>query len=101
MGTNYRGCAVAKTTEAEILGRVLAMETLVMTLIVHVAMHTKDPSKFTTQVMGSAGDLLKGMAAGAPKDVRHTARAAMESFAALSQQVVPMLTGAAGPRAPS
>lgn len=41
-------------TEIELRGRVMALETMVLSLMAHIAVHTTDEARFVAQIMANA-----------------------------------------------
>lgn len=75
---------MTQTTEDELRGRLMAIETIVVTLIAHMAAHTSDPVRFTAQMMDAAENNLRRAAQSAPPEMERTAQFALGSFEALS-----------------
>ncbi len=89
---------MTETTEAELRGRVMTLETLLMTLMGHMAAHTSDPALFTAQVMDNTQTMLRRAADTAPKEMEKTAQFALASFDALSGQMLAHLNRHAAPQ---
>lgn len=76
------------TKEAEELrGRIVALETLVLTLMAHTAALTEDPKRFSAQVMKNAGEILARFHADVPDEGKGVASFALSSFTHLAIQV--------------
>jgi hypothetical protein len=48
-------------TEIELRGRLMALETIVLTLLAHIAAHCSDETQFAAQVMDNAESNLSGL----------------------------------------
>ncbi|MFG1414023.1 hypothetical protein V5G24_23260 [Xanthobacter sp. VTT E-85241] len=79
---------MSEMTDNELRGRIMTLETMVVTLLGHMAAHTSDPAQFTAQVMDNTETMLHRAAKSAPKEMETTVRFALGSFEALSGQVL-------------
>ncbi|MDR6952320.1 hypothetical protein J2X65_001675 [Ancylobacter sp. 3268] len=84
--------------DAELRGRVIALETIVIAMVAHMAAHTSNPTGFTAQVMDNADQMLNRFAATAPKEMERTSLFALESFSALSNDLLAHLNRYAVPK---
>ncbi|NMN56887.1 hypothetical protein FHT36_000765 [Xanthobacter sp. SG618] len=84
--------------EAELRGRLMTVETILMALTAHVAAHTNDPARFTAQAMGDTENALRQAAQSAPKEMAQTAAFALGSFEQLSGQMLAHLNRHARPQ---
>jgi hypothetical protein len=89
---------MTKATDDELRGRLMALETIVVTLAAHMAAHTSDPVLFTAQVMDDVERALRNAEETAPKGMEKTARYAVASFEALSAGMLAHLNRYAVPQ---
>lgn len=88
---------MAEMAEAELRGRIMALETLFTTLLAHMAAHTDNPVFFTAQVMENAETMLQRAAQQAPQEMEQTALFALQSFGNIADQMLAHLTRHATP----
>ncbi len=75
-------------SEAEMLGRLMTVETVLMTLMAHVATLAPAPAGFTAQVMENAEKVISKTAEEAPPGREAAANAMLESFGRLCDQMI-------------
>lgn len=79
---------MTKTTEAELRGRIMTLETVMMTLLAHMAAHTDNPVLFGAQVMENAESMLRRATDDVPEEMEETAAFALTSFGNMSAQLL-------------
>ncbi|MFG1267654.1 hypothetical protein V5F40_06790 [Xanthobacter sp. DSM 14520] len=84
--------------EAELRGRLMTVEIILMSLMAHMAAHTSDPARFTAQAMDDAETAVRNAAQTAPKEMAQTAAFALGSFEQLSGQMLAHLNRHARPQ---
>lgn len=87
-----------RPVEADLVGRMLTVETLLMALMAHMADLTTNPAGFAAQVMDDAEQAISRAAQQAPQEMDQCAIAALESFGRLSAQMLAHLNRHASPQ---
>lgn len=75
-------------SEAEMLGRLMTVETILMVLLAHVANLTPSPAGFAAKVLDNAEQAISKTAEEAPPEKDTAALAALQSFGRLCDEML-------------